>query len=75
MASHLLPNEYAKFNSNDTNFLQQRLMELHSELNGLDNEFMQLVDENNQMTEHNDRIKTQNKKIFEKITNHQEFLQ
>ena len=50
-------------------------MELHSELNGLDNEYMQLVDENNQMAEHNDRIKLQNKKIFEKITNHQEFLQ
>ena len=58
------------FNSNDTNILQKKLMELQAELGELDKEYEQLVDENTKMQEQNDRIKTQNKKIFEKITSH-----
>jgi len=42
------------------------------ELNELDNEFNGLCDEKEQMHSQNDRIKQQNKKIFEKITSHQE---
>lgn len=63
------------FNSNDTNILQKKLLELQAELGGLDKEYDQLVEENKQMQDQNDRIKNQNKKIFEKITSHQEHLQ
>ena len=63
------------FNSNDTNILQKKLLELQAELADLDKDYDQLVEENKQMQEQNDRIKNQNKKIFEKITSHQEHLQ
>ena len=62
------------FNSNDTNILQRRLMDLQGELEALDNEYKSLVEEKDQMLVQNDRIKAQNKKIFEKITSHQEQL-
>ena len=37
------------FNSNDTNILQKKLMELQGELGELDKEYEQLVDENTKM--------------------------
>ena len=37
------------FNSNDTNILQKKLMELQGELGELDKEYEQLADENTKM--------------------------
>lgn len=37
------------FNSNDTNILQKKLLELQAELGQLDKEYDQLVEENKQM--------------------------
>ena len=65
---------YDNFNSNDTNILQKKLMELQGELSMLDNDYETLKSENVHMRDQNDRIKQQNKKIFEKITNYQEGL-
>lgn len=48
---------YDNFNSNDTNILQKKLMELQGELSMLDNEYETLKSENVHMRDQNDRIK------------------
>ena len=57
MPSNLAFDPVNNFNSNDTNILQKKLLELQAELGSLDKEYDQLVEENKQMQEQNDRIK------------------
>jgi cell division protein FtsB len=54
--------------SNDVASLQQRVLELQAELDGLDKEHEQMSREQELLQQESDKIKQHNKQLFESVT-------
>lgn len=67
------PQKQSNFHSNDSSVLQQRLLELESELAGLDQEYERLTLENEDLKHQHEEVKGKNRQLFEQLTHsHQE---